>query len=71
VKTATISLNSISHLILVMAKYGVLFEVRTEFLNTINTSSASKVFNQIKSFTKLSYIEDPLRLTLGHCDVYN
>jgi hypothetical protein len=31
-KKAIISLNSISQLIFVMVKYGVLFEVRTEFL---------------------------------------
>jgi hypothetical protein len=33
--TAIISLNSINQLIFVMVKYGVLFEVRTEFLNNI------------------------------------
>jgi hypothetical protein len=33
--TANISLNSINHLIFVMVKCGVLFEVRTEFLNNI------------------------------------
>jgi hypothetical protein len=31
-ETAIISLNSIKQLILVMVKYGVLFEVQTEFL---------------------------------------
>jgi hypothetical protein len=30
-----ISLNSINHLIFVMLKHGVLFEVRNEFLNSI------------------------------------
>jgi hypothetical protein len=29
------SLNSVNHLIFVMVKCGVLFEVRTEFLNNI------------------------------------
>jgi hypothetical protein len=33
--TAIISLNSVNKLIFVMVKYGVLFEVRTEFLNII------------------------------------
>jgi hypothetical protein len=33
--TAIISLNNINHLIFVMVKCGVLFEVRTEFLNII------------------------------------
>jgi hypothetical protein len=33
--TAIISLNSVNQLIVVMVKYGVLFEVRTEFLNII------------------------------------
>jgi hypothetical protein len=31
-ETAIIFLNNINQLILVMVKYGVLFEVRTEFL---------------------------------------
>jgi hypothetical protein len=35
VKTAIISLNNVTQLIFVMMKYGVLFEVRTEFLNNI------------------------------------
>jgi hypothetical protein len=35
VQTATISLNSFNQLIFVMVKCGVLFEVRTEFLNNI------------------------------------
>jgi hypothetical protein len=35
VKKTIISLNSINQLIFVMVKYGVLFEVRTEFLNII------------------------------------
>jgi hypothetical protein len=30
-----LNLNSVNKLILVMVKYGVLFEVRTEFLNNI------------------------------------
>jgi hypothetical protein len=34
-QTQIISLNNINQLIFVMVKYGVLFEVRTEFLNTI------------------------------------
>jgi hypothetical protein len=34
-ETVIISLNSINHLIVVMVKCGVLFEVRTEFLNNI------------------------------------
>jgi hypothetical protein len=33
--TAIISLNSVNQFIFVMVKYGVLFEVRTEFLNNI------------------------------------
>jgi hypothetical protein len=31
----TLNLNSVNQLIFVMVKYGVLFEVRTEFLNNI------------------------------------
>jgi hypothetical protein len=34
-QTGIISLNSINQLIFVMVKCGVLFEVRTEFLNNI------------------------------------
>jgi hypothetical protein len=33
--TAIISLNNVNQLIFVMVKCGVLFEVRTEFLNNI------------------------------------
>jgi hypothetical protein len=33
--SAIISLNNVNKLIIVMVKYGVLFEVRTEFLNII------------------------------------
>jgi hypothetical protein len=32
---AIISLNNVNQLIFVMVKFGVLFEVRTEFLNNI------------------------------------
>jgi hypothetical protein len=35
IHTAIISLNTINQLISVMVKCGVLFEVRTEFLNII------------------------------------
>jgi hypothetical protein len=35
---AIISLNGVNQLIFVMVKFGVLFEVRTEFLNIIYTS---------------------------------
>jgi hypothetical protein len=34
-ETSITTLNDINHLILVMVKCGVLFEVRTEFLNNI------------------------------------
>jgi hypothetical protein len=40
--SAIISLNSINQLIFVMVKYGVLFEVRTGFLNIIYTSFGFK-----------------------------
>jgi hypothetical protein len=36
--TATISLNSVNHLIFVMVKCGAFFAVRTEFLNIIYLS---------------------------------
>jgi hypothetical protein len=35
-------LNSVNQLIFVMVKYGVLFEVRTEFLNNVYTSFGFK-----------------------------
>jgi hypothetical protein len=35
VRTEVISLNSFNHLMFVMVKSGVFFEVRTEFLNII------------------------------------
>jgi hypothetical protein len=40
-----ISLNGINQLIFVMVKCGVLFEVRTEFLNNIYTSFSFKGLN--------------------------
>jgi hypothetical protein len=42
---AIISLNGINHLIFVMVKCGVLFEVRTEFLSTIEMSVSLKGLN--------------------------
>jgi hypothetical protein len=41
-ETAIISLNNINQLIFVMMKCGVLFDVRTEFLNIIYTSFGFK-----------------------------
>jgi hypothetical protein len=35
-------MNGINQLIVVMVKYGVLFQVRTDFLSIIKTRSASK-----------------------------
>jgi hypothetical protein len=46
--TVIIPLNSVKHLIFVMVKYGVLFEVRTEFLNIIQTSFGFKELNYVK-----------------------
>jgi hypothetical protein len=43
--TATIFLNSVNQLIFIIVKYGVLFEVRTEFLNNILTSFSFKGLN--------------------------
>jgi hypothetical protein len=40
-----ISLNTVDKLIFVMVKCGVLFEVRTEFLNIIYTSFGFKGLN--------------------------
>jgi hypothetical protein len=37
-----LNLNSVNQLIFVMVKYGVLFEVRTEFFYTVQTSSGFK-----------------------------
>jgi hypothetical protein len=45
VQRAIISLNSVNQLIFVMAKCGVLFEVRTEFLNSIYTTFGFKGLN--------------------------
>jgi hypothetical protein len=39
------SLNSVNQLIFVMVKCGVLFEVRTEFLNIIQTSFSFEGLN--------------------------
>jgi hypothetical protein len=42
---ANLNLNSVNQLIFVMVKYGVFFEVRTEFLNNIWTSFVFKGLN--------------------------
>jgi hypothetical protein len=42
IQTVIISLNNVNQLIFVMVKCGVLFEVRTVFLNVIYTSSVFK-----------------------------
>jgi hypothetical protein len=42
ISLAIISLNSVIQLIFVMVKCGVLFDVRTGFLNMIRWASASK-----------------------------
>jgi hypothetical protein len=44
-QTAIVSVNSISQLIIVMVKCGILFEVWTEFLNVIKTSFAIACFS--------------------------
>jgi len=46
-----VSLNSVNQLIFVMVKCGVLFEVRTEFLNVILTSFGFKGLNSVISTT--------------------
>jgi hypothetical protein len=51
--TAIISLNSINKLIYIMVKWGVLFEVRTEFLNIIYTSFGFNVINHGTKFCRL------------------
>jgi hypothetical protein len=48
-QTAFISLNGINQLIDVMVKCGVLFEVRTEFLNIIYTSFGFKFNIEIQT----------------------
>jgi hypothetical protein len=45
-KQRLISLNSVNQLIFVMVKCGVLFEVRTEFLNIIYASFGFKGLNR-------------------------
>jgi hypothetical protein len=42
-----LNLNSVNQLIFVMVKCGVLFEVRTEFLNKILTSFVFKGLNSV------------------------
>jgi hypothetical protein len=55
VYTAIISLNSVNQLIFVMVKCGVLFEVRTEFLNIIWTSFVFKGLN-LNSVNQLIFV---------------
>jgi hypothetical protein len=48
-----LNLNSINQLIFVMVKCGVLFEVRTEFLYTVQTSSGFKGLRKFLFFLRL------------------
>jgi hypothetical protein len=52
---ANTRLNSVNQLIFVMVKCGVLFEVRTEFLNNILTSFGFKGFN-LNSVNQLIFV---------------
>jgi hypothetical protein len=51
----SLNLNSINQLIFVMVKCGVLFEVRTEFLNNIQTSFGFKGLN-LNSVNQLIFV---------------
>jgi hypothetical protein len=53
-RIAIISLNSFNHLIFVMVKCSVFFEVRTGFLNTIQTCSGFKGLISYCQLNKLS-----------------
>jgi predicted Holliday junction resolvase-like endonuclease len=50
-----LNLNSVNQLIFVMVKCGVLFEVRTEFLNNISTSFVFKGLN-LNSVNQLIFV---------------
>jgi hypothetical protein len=50
-----LNLNSINQLIFVMVKCGVLFKVRTEFLNVIRRASVSKGKVSFILFARYSY----------------
>jgi hypothetical protein len=52
VQTAIISLNRVNQLIFLMAKSGVLFEVRSEFLNVIYASFG---FKGLSIYTQKKY----------------
>jgi hypothetical protein len=54
-KTGVKYLNSVNQLIFVMVKCGVLFEVRTEFLNNIYTSFVFKGLN-LNSVIQLIFV---------------
>jgi hypothetical protein len=61
------SLNSINELIVVMVKCGVLFEVRTEFLNIIYTSFG---FRGLIWSASLSTVEQQCNLILGQLNTF-
>jgi hypothetical protein len=64
---AIISLNNISQLISVMVKCGVLFEVRTEFLNNIYTSFVFKGLN-LNSINQLIFCNGEVLCSLWGTD---
>jgi hypothetical protein len=51
-----IFLNSVNQLTFVMVKCGVLFEVRTEFLNNIYTSFGCKGIISLNSVNQLIFV---------------
>jgi len=53
-KTVIISLNSSDQLMYVTVKYGVLFEVRAEFLNNMQTSFGFQVATAIISLNSIN-----------------
>jgi hypothetical protein len=53
--TVIISLNSVNKFMFVMVKYSVLFEIRTEFLNIIQTRFGCRIFKGDKVRNTLSF----------------
>jgi hypothetical protein len=53
-----LNLNSVNRLIFVMVKYGVLFEVRTEFLNSMYKSCGIKGLISLAHAKKLSELQE-------------
>jgi hypothetical protein len=66
-QTAIISLNNVNQLIFVMVKCGVLFEVRTEFLNKIWASFVFKWLTLASCLGCCEYTQPDIQILIYFC----